>query len=121
MKKYKSLLDALIIGLLILISAVTIAPDTLVMPSALQMAALATAFALVSGFVVLVWRESPQDEREAENMHLGSRNAYLAGCAVLIVVMLVQGIRHKLDAAVPIILLIMILTKLLSQMHRDKK
>ena len=98
MKKYKQALDIALLFLLIIIS-----------------------LGLISMFLVLVWREKPSDEREAENQQLASRMAYLAGCIVLIIVMLAQGISHNLDAAVPITLLIMILTKIVTQQLKDKK
>jgi hypothetical protein len=74
----------------------------------------------ISTFLVLVWKEKPNDEREFENQHFASRIAYLAGAVVLIAVMLAQGVSHQLDAAIPITLLIMILTKLLAQQFKDR-
>lgn len=121
MKKYKSLLDIVLLTLLAFLCLAAIAPHTIVMPSQLQMLLLVVVIGLISAFLVLVWREQPSDEREAENQQLASRKAYLAGCIALIVTMLVQGISHKLDAAIPITLLIMIVTKLLSQKMKDRK
>lgn len=120
MKKYKPILDIVLLALLIFLCLATIAPHTIVMPSQLQMLLLVTVLGLISAFLVLVWKEKPSDEREAENQHFASRLAYLAGCVVLIVVMLVQGISHSLDAAIPVTLLIMILTKVLAQQFKDK-
>ncbi len=120
MKKYKSLLDIVLLALLVFLCLVSILPHTIVMPSQLQMLLLIVVFGLMSAFLVLVWREQPNDEREAENQQLASRMAYLAGCIVLIITMLVQGASHKLDAAIPITLLVMILTKLVTQQLKDK-
>jgi cobalamin synthase len=120
MKKYKPILDATLLLLLVILCLATIAPHTIVMPSQVQMVLLVVVLGLISAFLVLVWKEKPSDEREAENQHFASRMAYLAGCVVLIAVMLVQGVSHKLDAAIPITLLIMILTKLLAQQFKDK-
>ena len=120
MKKYKSLLDIVLLALLVFLCLATILPYTIVMHIQLQMLLLIVVFGLMSAFLVLVWREQPSDEREAENQQLASRMAYLAGCIALIVTMLVQGFSHKLDAAIPIILLVMILTKVVTQQLKDK-
>lgn len=120
MKKYKSLLDIVLLALLVFLCLAAILPRTLVMPSQLQMLLLIVVFGLISAFLVLVWREQPSDEREAENQQLASRMAYLAGCVVLIITMLVQGASHKLDAAIPITLLVMIFTKVVTQKLKDK-
>ncbi len=120
MKKYKPLLDIILLSLLVFLCLSAILPHTIIMPSQLQMLLLVVIFGLMSAFLVLVWREQPSDEREAENQQLASRMAYLAGCIVLIVTMLVQGVSHKLDAAIPITLLIMILTKVVTQQLKNK-
>lgn len=121
MKKYKSLLDIVLLVLLVFLCAAAVLPRTIVMSSELAMLLLISIFGLVSAFLVLVWREQPSDEREAENQQLASRMAYLAGCTALIIAMLVQGFSHKIDAAIPITLLVMIVTKLLGQKLKDKE
>ncbi len=121
MKKYKLILDTLLLVSLVVLCLATIVPHTIVMPSSVQMLLLVTVFGLISAFVVMVWRENPEDEREAENQHFASRLAYMAGCLVLIVVMLIQGVHHRLDAAIPVTLLIMIVTKTATQYLKDKK
>ncbi len=121
MKKYKNGLDIVLVLLLAIISLFTIAPKQLVMPTSLQMALFVIAFGFVSAFVVLVWREDPADEREAEHQHEASRAAYLAGCSLLIVAMVVQGFRHHLDPVIPLALFLMIVTKLGIQRYKDKK
>ncbi len=120
MKKYKSLLDIVIVIILISLSAAQIAPKTIVMPSSFEMLLCVTVFGLVSAFAVLVWREQPGDEREAENQHFASRSAYLAGCGVLITAMVIQELHHQLDSAIPITLLVMIITKMVLQRFKDK-
>jgi cobalamin synthase len=120
MKKYKFILDAFMLVLLIVLCLATVAPHTIVMPSQVQMALLVTVLGLISAFLVLVWKEKPNDEREAENQHFASRVAYLAGCIVLIVILLVQGVSHNLDPAIPITLLIMITTKIVAQQFKDR-
>ncbi len=98
-----------------------VAVDALVMPSALQMSMLAVVLVLLAGFLVLVWREHPQDEREAYNQALASRVAYLTGAGVLMIALVVQSLQHHLDSVVPIALLAMITAKILVQRTKDSR
>jgi cobalamin synthase len=121
MKKYKQLLDIILLIGLTTISVLAIAPKTFVMPTSLQMIVLAVVLGLISMFLVLLWREQPDDEREMQNQALASRFAYIVGSLVLIVSLIVQSLNHDLDPAVPIALLAMIATKIIVQRNRDGK
>ena len=120
MKKYKSVVDAVLLMGLLVMSLLATAPDTIVMPSSLQMLLLAVVMMLVAGFLVFIWREQPVDEREAQNQAMASRQAYMVGVIILIVSIAVQGFRHQSDAVEPIALFAMIATKLISQRSHDK-
>jgi cobalamin synthase len=120
MKKYKRFLDVLLLVGLATISLVAVAPKTIVMPSSLQMVLLAVVIGLISSFLVLLWREQPSDERELQNQAVASRSAYIVGSLVLILALIVQSLRHNLDADVPIALLAMIATKVIVQSHKDR-
>ncbi len=119
MKKYKLLLDVVLLGSLGLMSALAIAPKTFVMPTSLQMLLLAIVLGLVATFLAFLWREQPSDEREAQNQAVASRSAYIVGAVVLIVSMVVQGFQHDVDPAVPLALLAMIATKVIIQRSKD--
>lgn len=119
MKKYKLLLDVILLGSLGLMSALAIAPKTFVMPTSLQMLLLAVVLGLVATFLAFLWREQPNDEREAHNQAVASRSAYGVGAVVLIVSMVVQGFQHHIDPAVPLALLAMIATKVIVQRRKD--
>ena len=119
MKKYKTVLDIVLLASLAVMSILAITPKTFVMPTGVQMVFLAAVLGLIASFLVLLWREQPNDEREAHNQAIASRAAYIIGAAVLIVAMLVQSIPHKLDPAIPLALLVMIATKLIVQRTRD--
>lgn len=119
MKKYKLVFEIVLLLCLAGISLLAIAPKTFVMPTSAQMMLLAVVLVLLAAFLVFLWREQPRDERELENQAVASRTAYSAGSAVLIVAMLVQSLEHHLDSAVPLALLIMIVTKVLVQRRRD--
>lgn len=119
MKKYKPLLDVILLASLAGMSLLAIAPKTFVMPTSVQMLLLAIVLGLLAAFLVLLWRESPSDEREAHNQATASRFAYIVGSVVLIITMVTQSLHHRLDAAIPITLLAMIATKLIIQRTKD--
>jgi len=119
MKKYKSALDVILLLSLATVSALAVAPKTFVMPNTVQMLILTVLLVLIAAFLVLLWRESPDDEREANNQAIASRSAYVVGAIVLIVALLSQSLRHQIDAAVPIALLAMIATKVVIQRTKD--
>lgn len=120
MKKYKSLLDIILLVGLLAMSGLAIAPETFVMPSSLQMLLLAVVFGLLASFLALLWRENPSDEREAYNQAFASRSAYIVGTVVLIGAMLIQSFQHNLDPFIPVTLLAMIATKIILQRNRDE-
>ena len=119
MKKYKSALDVILLLSLALVSALAIAPKTFVMPNSVQMLILTILLVLIATFLVLLWRENPDDEREASNQASASRAAYVVGAIVLIVALINQSLKHEIDSAVPIALLAMIATKIVVQRSKD--
>jgi cobalamin synthase len=121
MKKYKQLLDIILLLGLIVIALLAIAPKTFVMPTSLQMVILAIVLGLIATFLVLLWREQPDDEREMQNQATASRSAYIVGSLVLIAALIAQSLNHNLDAAIPIALLAMIATKIIIQRTKDGK
>lgn len=121
MKKYKQLLDIILLLGLTTITLLAIAPKTFVMPSSLQMLILATVLGLIAAFLVLLWREQPDDEREMQNQALASRSAYIVGSLVLIIALIIQSLNHDLDPAIPVALLAMIAIKVIVQRTKDGK
>jgi len=119
MKKYKQLLDVILLLGLAIIALLAIVPKAIVMPSSLQMLILAVVLGLIATFLVLFWREHPDDEREMQNQALASRSAYTIGSLVLIIALIIQSLRHNLDPAIPITLLAMIATKIIVQRTKD--
>lgn len=120
MKKYKPVLDIVLLLSLTAVSLLAVAPKAFVMPSSLQMLILACALGLIAAFLVLLWREQPSDEREMQNQALASRMAYIVGSVVLIAALLIQSVRHELDSAIPLALLAMIATKIIVQRTKDQ-
>ncbi len=121
MKKYKPVLDIVLLLSLTAVSLLAVAPKTFVMPSSLQMLILACALGLIAAFLLLLWREKPSDEREMQNQALASRLAYIVGSVVLIAALLMQSLRHQLDSAIPLALLAMIATKVIVQRTKDNE
>ncbi len=121
MKKYKSLLDIVLLLGLAMIAVLAIAPKTFVMPTSLQMLILAAVLGLIATFLVVFWREQPDDEREMQNQALASRSAYIVGSLVLIVALIIQSLNHTLDPSIPVTLLAMIATKIIVQRTKDGK
>ena len=121
MKRYKQLLDVVLLFGLAIIALLAIAPKTILMPTSLQMLLLAIVLGLVAAFLVLLWREQPDDEREMQNQALASRLAYIVGSLVLIGALIIQSFNHDLDPAVPIALFAMIATKIIVQRSKDSE
>lgn len=121
MKKYKQILDVILLLGLGVIALLAIAPKTFVMPSSLQMILLAVVLGLVATFLVFLWREQPEDEREMQNQALASRSAYSVGSLVLIIALIIQSLHHSLDSAIPVALLAMIATKIIVQRNKDNE
>ena len=119
MKKYKQLLDVVLLFGLATISLLAIAPKTFVMPTSLQMIILAIVLGLMAIFLVFLWREQPSDEREMQNQVIASRLAYIIGSFVLISALIIQSISHDIDPAIPGALLAMIATKIIVQRTKD--
>ena len=119
MKKYKSALDLILLLGLATLCALAIAPKTFVMPTSAQMLILTVVLVFMAAFLVLLWRESPRDEREAGNQTSASRSAYIVGTIVLIIALIIQSLKHQIDSAVPIALLAMIATKVFIQRMKD--
>lgn len=119
MRELRSTLDFVLLVGLAGMSFLAVAPDKWLMPTSFQMWLLAAVLVLLAGFLALLWREHPTDEREVFNQALASRTAYTVGSCVLIVALIVQSLQHNLDAVVPVALLAMIATKILIQHFRD--
>ncbi len=121
MKQYKSLLDTILLIGLGVIAFLAVAPSVVVMPSALQMLLLGIVLILISCFLVFLWREQPDDERELQNQALASRRAYLIGSIVLIIALAVQSLNHDVDPTIPAALFAMIATKIIVQRNKDNQ
>lgn len=85
------------------------------MPSSVLMVLIAIFAATVSLFAIIVWRESPRDEREAHLLLFSDRLGFLAGAVVLSLGLVVSSIRHESTTVLALALAAMILAKLLGK------
>ena len=121
MKKYRSILDIVLLSGMSLIVFLAAAPHSFVMPTSVQMLLLGLVLVLVASFLVMVWREQPEDERELQNQAEASRWAYFVGAIALIIALVIQSLHHHVDAAIPTTLLLMLATKIFVQKAKDDK
>jgi cobalamin synthase len=85
------------------------------MPSSVVMVAIALFVAAFCLFAVLIWRESPRDEREAHILLSSDRLGFLAGAIVLSVALVITSLRHESTNVLAICLTVMILGKLIGK------
>lgn len=89
------------------------------MPNAVVMLLIAVFVATFSLFAMLIWRESPRDEREAHILLSSDRLGFLAGAVVLSAALVVASLRHESTNLLALALSVMILAKLFGK-YRHK-
>ncbi len=82
------------------------------MPSSIVMIAIAIFVAAFALFAVLIWRENPRDEREAQLLLSADRIGFLVGATVLSVAVVVEALRHESTNFLVLTLTLMILAKI---------
>jgi archaellum biogenesis protein FlaJ (TadC family) len=71
--------------------------------------------------VLFVWKENPEDEREYHHRFHAARVSYLTGSTFLMIAMLYQGVQGLVDIWIPITLVGMFLSKLITRTYLDWK
>jgi hypothetical protein len=89
------------------------------MPMGVIVICTALLAVLVFGLCVLVWRETPRDEREYAVAAQTGRSAYLVGGLLLTMGVAVQTLQHRIDLWLVGGLAGMILAKIISSASRD--
>lgn len=105
---------------LIAIAILLLNPFHFWMPDMMVMAMLAVALVLFGIFASFILREHIVDERDDVHRTLAGRNAFLAGSAVLMIGIVIQGYTHTVDPWLVITLIAMILVKITTRMWSDK-
>ena len=115
MKNYKIIIDVMLLLGLAALAFFTIMPQSVSMSNDMQMMFMVIIFILTSIFLVLVWNENPKDERERQNQAIAGRYAYLVSIFMLLIMLVVDVMKHTLDPLLPISLFVVIAVKLLYQ------
>lgn len=114
-----NIIEVLVTLLLIAIAVLLLNPFHFWMPDMLVMCMLAFALALFGVFASFIIREKMADERDNVHRALAGRNAFLAGSALLMLGIVIQGYTHAVDAWLVITLVAMILVKLATRIWSD--
>lgn len=118
---WKNLSEILVSVFVVLVLLVKADPFHWLMPNDVQMILLcvfAVGFGVYAG---VLFRERPQDEREAFHLYRASRMAYLAGVITLSAVIVIQDIYHRLDTSLILVLGVMIVVKLIVLLYSKYK
>jgi len=89
-------------------------PDMMVMG---MLVALLVIFGIFASFIL---KEKVFDERDDVNRSLAGRNAFLAGSAILMLGIVIQGYSHKVDSWLVVALIVMIIVKITTRLWSDK-
>lgn len=81
---------------------------------------LACVLVLFGIFASFILREKSTDERDSQHRTLAGRNAFLAGSAVIILGIIIQGLSHAVDEWLVITLIVMVVTKIGTRIWSDK-
>jgi hypothetical protein len=105
---------------LIILAVLLLNPFNFWMPNMMVLGMLLFALILFAIFASFILKEKVFDERDNVNRSLAGRNAFLAGSAVLLLGILVQGYYHSVDAWLVIALVAMIIVKIATRAWSDK-
>ena len=107
--------DLVIVAIIIICLLLSSNIFTGFMPSSIVMLAVAVFVAAFALFAVLIWRESPRDEREAHILLTSDRFAFLAGAIALSIILVIQSLTHQSTTVTAIALSVMILAKIIGK------
>ncbi|MGV9001349.1 MAG: hypothetical protein ACOH18_00110 [Candidatus Saccharimonadaceae bacterium] len=85
------------------------------MPSAIVMFFIALFVAAFTLFAVLIWRENPRDEREAQILLSSDRLGFLIGAIILSVVLVYESLNHQSTTLIALALSGMVLGKIIGK------
>ena len=105
---------------IIVIAILLLNPFNFWMPDMIVMGMLVIALILFGVFASFILREKIADERDILHRTLAGRNAFIAGSAVLMVGITVQGYSHSVDPFLVVTLIAMIVVKIGTRIWSDK-
>lgn len=105
---------------LLCIAVLLLNPFEFWMPDMMVMGILAAALVLFGIFASFILREKSIDERDVAHKALAGRNAFLAGSALLILGIVIEGYTHTVDTWLVVTLVVMIVAKIATRIWSDK-
>ena len=115
--KNNFLQEIIVSSVLIILLILFLNPFDFWMPTILLMMMVLGLVVVFAIFASFIWRESARDERESLHKMMAGRIAFLAGTAVLVIGIIVQSFKHKLDLWLVLALGAMILAKIIGLIY----
>ncbi len=111
----------IIISLILIVLAILLLnPFHFWMPDMMLIGMLAMLLVFFAIFASFILKEKVYDERDSVNRSLAGRNAFLAGSAILMLGIVIQGYTHKIDSWLVVALIVMIFIKIISRIWTDR-
>ena len=105
---------------LVVLAVLLLNPFHFWMPDMMVMGLLVVLLVLFGIFASFILKEKVFDERDDANRSLAGRNAFLAGSAILMLGIVIQGYSHKVDSWLVVALIVMIIVKITTRLWSDK-
>ena len=105
---------------LVVLAILLLNPFHFWMPDMMVMGMLVALLVLFGIFASFILKEKVFDERDDVNRSLAGRNAFLAGSAILMLGIVIQGYSHKVDSWLVVALIVMIIVKITTRLWSDK-
>ena len=105
---------------LIVLAILLLNPFHFWMPDMMVMGMLVALLVFFGIFASFILKEKVFDERDDVNRSLAGRNAFLAGSAILMLGIVVQGYSHKVDSWLVVALIVMIIVKITTRLWSDR-
>ena len=118
--KNKILKEIIVPLTLVVLAVLLLNPFHFWMPDMMVMGMLAILLVLFGIFASFILKERAFDERDDVNRSLAGRNAFLAGSAILMLGIVIQGYSHKIDPWLVVALIVMIVIKIVTRFWSDR-
>ena len=105
---------------LVVLAILLLNPFRFWMPDMMVMGMLVALLVLFGIFASFILKEKVFDERDDVNRSLAGRNAFLAGSAILMLGIVIQGYSHKVDSWLVVALIVMIIVKITTRLWSDR-
>jgi 4-amino-4-deoxy-L-arabinose transferase-like glycosyltransferase len=115
-----NIFETVVMVSLVALAVLLLNPFDFWMPNMMVLGILVCALILFGVFATFILRENAGDERDEAHKALAGRNAFLAGSAVLLVGIVVQGYTHSVDPYLVGTLTVMIVAKIWTRMWSDR-